>query len=371
MSAQALAPPAPRWIDRPARLPLLCLALAVLLGVSIVTAIASGGADVSLSQTVHYLTQAITGGTIARDEVSSYQIIWQVRTPRVLLAALVGAALSATGAVIQAMVRNVLADPFLLGVSSGASVGAVSVTLAAVGMSSLGMGALASTLGVFFVTGGAFLGALGASALVWAASWQRDSGVTPVRLVLTGVVLAAGFQAIMSVLIYLVPDTESTSTVLFWSMGSFGAAAWALLPVVTVFVALGLVVYRRHASTLDVLSLGDETAASLGVDATAARRTLFVVLSLTTGAVTAVSGCIGFVGLVVPHIVRMLVGATHARVLAVAPLVGAILMVWVDLIARTLVAPRELPLSAITALIGVPVFIVLLRRRGHILGGHR
>lgn len=317
---------------------------------------------------MNYLWQALSGGTIPRDEVSSYQIIWQVRTPRVLLAALVGAALAATGAVIQAMVRNVLADPFLLGVSSGASVGAVSVTVGAVGMSALGLSALASTPGVFFVTGGAFLGALVASALVWVAAWRRDSGVTPVRLVLTGVVLAAGFQAIMSVLIYLVPDTESTATVLFWSMGSFGAAAWAVLPVVAVVVAAGLVFYRRQARRLDVLALGDEAAASLGVDATATRRRLFVAISLTTGAVAAVSGCIGFVGLVVPHLVRMLVGATHARVLAVAPLLGAVLMVWADLIARTLVAPRELPISAITALIGVPVFIVLLRSRSQVLG---
>ncbi len=207
-----------------------------------------------------------------------------------------------------------------------------------------------------------------ASALVWVAAWRRDSGVTPVRLVLTGVVLAAGFQAIMSVLIYLVPDTESTATVLFWSMGSFGAAAWAVLPVVAVVVAAGLVFYRRQAHMLDVLALGDEAAASLGVDATATRRRLFVAISLTTGTVTAVSGCIGFVGLVVPHIVRMLVGATHARVLAVAPLLGGVLMVWVDLIARTLVAPRELPISALPALLGVPVFIVLLRSRSQVLG---
>lgn len=360
--------PSPRWIDHPGRLALLCTALTVLLLLSVLLAIAQGSAAVPLSDTVHYLVQAVTGGTIERSDLSSYQIIWQVRTPRVLLAALVGAGLSASGAVIQAMVRNVLADPFLLGISSGASVGAVSVTLAATGMSSLGLSALASSLGVFLVTGGAFAGALLASALVWTASWRRDSGVTPVRLVLTGVVLAAGFHAIMSVLIYLVPDTESTATVLFWSMGSFGAASWSLLPVVAVFVCIGLVAYRRHARTLDVLALGDEAAASLGVDASGSRRSLFVLLALTTGAVTAVSGCIGFVGLVVPHIVRMLVGATHAKVLVVAPLVGAILMVWVDLLSRTMVAPRELPLSAITALIGVPVFIVLLRRRGQILG---
>ncbi|CAL9627529.1 Vitamin B12 import system permease protein BtuC [Streptomyces sp. enrichment culture] len=335
-----------------------CAVLAAVLLASVVVAIGLGPAVVPPGETAHHLWAALSGGRIRAGEVTTYQIIWQIRTPRVLLAALVGAGLSAVGVAIQAMVRNALADPFVLGVSSGASVGAVGVTVT---------GGLA-VLGIHAVSVGAFAGALVASLLVYAASSSRGA-LSPLRLVLTGVAMSLGFQAVMSLIIYFAPDSEATSMVLYWTMGSFGAATWGALPVVAAVVLAGLAVLYRYGRTLDVLSLGDETAASLGFDPDRHRKVLLVLVSLVTGVMVAVSGAIAFVGLVMPHVVRMVVGATHARVLAVAPLVGAIFMVWVDLAARTLVAPRELPLGVITALVGVPVFIALMRRRGYTFGG--
>ncbi|SCK50410.1 iron complex transport system permease protein [Streptomyces sp. WMMB 322] len=335
-----------------------CVALFVVLLVSVVVAIGLGSAVIRPGETARYLWAALSGGQIGASEATTYQIVWEIRTPRVLLAALVGAGLSTAGVAIQAMVRNALADPYVLGVSSGASVGAVGVTVT---------GGLAG-LGVHAMSAGAFLGALAASALVYGAAASRG-GLSPLRLVLTGVAMALGFQAVMSLIIYLVPNSEATSTVLYWTMGSFGAATWAALPVVAAAVLLGVVVLRRFSRALDVMALGDETAASLGVDPDRHRKGLLVLVSLVTGAMVAVSGAIGFVGLVMPHLVRMVVGATHARVLAVAPLVGAVFMVWVDLVARTLVAPRELPLGVITALVGVPVFVSLMRRRAYMFGG--
>lgn len=332
--------------------------LVVALAVSVLLAIGLGAATVAPADTARYLWAAVTGGEIAAGEVTSYQIVWQIRAPRVVLAAVVGGGLAAVGVAVQALVRNALADPFILGVSSGASVGAVGVSVFGVW----------GALGIYAVSAGAFLGALAASVLVHLAARSR-AGTTPLRLVLTGVAMAFGFQALLSVLIYLVPDAEATSAVLYWTMGSFGAATWGVLPVVALTVLIGLVVLRRLSRPLDVLSLGDETAASLGVDAAGLRGRLFVLTSLVTGAMVAVSGAIGFVGLVVPHVVRIVTGAGHRRVLVVAPLVGGVLMVWVDLVSRTLVAPRELPLGAITALVGVPVFIVLLRRRAYLFGG--
>ncbi|MEE2058517.1 FecCD family ABC transporter permease [Rhodococcus artemisiae] len=326
--------------------------------VSALIAIGLGSAVVPPGDTVRYLWSALTGGTISADEVTRYQIIWQIRTPRVLLAVVVGAGLAAVGAAIQALVRNSLADPYILGVSSGASVGAVAVSL---------FGAL-SVLGIYAVSAGAFIGAIGATILVYAIAYG-NVGVSPLRLVLTGVALSFGFQAVMSVMIYFTPTSEATGTVLFWTMGSFGAATWGSLPITTVFVLAGIVVLRRSGRSLDVMSLGDETAASLGIDATRSRKTLFVVTAVMTGTMVAVSGTIGFVGLVIPHITRMLIGATHARLLLVAPFIGAILMVCVDLLARTLVAPRELPLGVLTAIIGVPVFIYLMRRKSYVFGG--
>ncbi|MEV0588065.1 iron ABC transporter permease [Nonomuraea sp. NPDC050310] len=332
--------------------------LAGALGVSALLAIGLGAASVPPGQTLRYLWAALTGGAITADEVTAYQIIWQVRTPRVLLAVLVGAGLSAVGVAIQAMVRNALADPFVLGVSSGASAGAVLVGV---------FGGLAA-LGVYAVSAGAFLGALLVSALVYLAS-RGEGGLMPLRLVLTGVAMAFGFQAVMSLIVYFAPDGEATSTVLFWSMGGFGAATWGVLPVVAVVVLATTLLLRRDGRRLDVLALGDETSASLGVDTHRLRLKLFVLVSLATGAMVAVSGAIGFVGLVLPHLVRLWVGAAHVRVLTVAPLAGAIFMVWADLASRTLMAPRELPIGVITALVGVPVFVTLLRRRGYLFGG--
>jgi iron complex transport system permease protein len=346
------------WKRAGGSVPALAVGLSVVLLVSVLVAIGLGPAVVAPAETVRYLWAAVTGGEIGADEVTRYQIVWQIRTPRVLLAAVVGAGLAAVGVVVQALVRNALADPFILGVSSGASVGAVGVSVS---------GGLAG-LGIYAVSAGAFLGALAASLLVYAAA-RSAAGIQPLRLVLTGVAMAFGFQAVLSVIIYFAPDSEATSAVLFWTMGGFGAATWGSLPVVAVVVVGTLLVLRRFGRALDVLSLGDETAGSLGIDAAAVRKGLFALTAVATGAMVAVSGAIGFVGLVVPHVVRILVGAGHARVLVVAPLIGAVLMVWVDLVSRTVVAPRELPLGAITALVGVPVFVVLMRRRGYLFGG--
>ncbi|ONI86444.1 sugar ABC transporter substrate-binding protein [Actinosynnema sp. ALI-1.44] len=340
------------------RLVPVLLTLSVALVVSVAAGIALGSSVIPIGDVLRYLGAALTGGTITSDELSGYTIVWEVRTPRVLLAVLVGAGLSVVGVVIQALVRNALADPFVLGISSGASVGATAVVV---------FGVFAS-LGVYALSAAAFLGALGASVLVYIAAMSK-AGLTPLRLVLTGIALAYGFQAVMSVLVFLAPDGQAARTVLFWLMGSLGGANWGSLPIAAVAVLLAMVVLLRNSRPLDVLAMGDETAASLGVDAVRLRRWLFVLTAAVTGLLVAVSGAVGFVGLVMPHLVRIVVGSGHRRVLAVAPLAGAVFMVWTDLVARTLVAPEELPLGVITAVIGVPVFITLMRRRGYLFGG--
>lgn len=361
LSDQITAPPVEdavdRHVTRPRRIRTLVVVLAVLLAGSVLVAIGLGAAAVAPPDTASFLWAALTGGEIDADQLPRYQIVWEIRTPRVLLAATVGAGLSTVGVVIQALVRNALADPFVLGVSSGASVGAVAVIVT---------GGLALA-GIHAVSLGAFLGALVASAAVYALARGR-AGTSPLRLVLVGVALAYGFQAAMGLLVYLVPQGEAAGTVLFWTLGSFGAAGWGSLPVVAAVVLVCLVWSWRRSRALDLLALGDETATSSGIDPPALRRELFVLTAVATGAMVAVSGAIGFIGLVLPHLVRLVVGVGHARVLVVAPLVGAVFTIWVDLLARTVVAPRDLPLGVITALIGVPVFVVLVRRRGYVYG---
>ncbi|MFC3455995.1 FecCD family ABC transporter permease [Amycolatopsis speibonae] len=343
---------------RPLRLTGPVLLLSAALVISLIAGIALGPTTVALPDVLRYLGKAIAGGVINGDEVTGYSIVWQVRTPRVLLAAVVGAGLAVVGVAVQALVRNALADPFVLGISSGASVGAAAVVVFG----------LFAGLGVLALSTAAFLGALAATALVYLAARSRF-GLTPLRLVLTGVALTYAFQAVMSVLVYLSPNGQAAQTVLFWLLGSLGAATWASLPLAALGVAVAIVVLLRYGTALDVLSMGDETAMSLGTDAAALRRWLFLLTAVVTGLLVAVSGSIGFVGLVLPHVVRMVAGSGHRRVLALAPLVGAVFLVWVDLLARTLVAPEELPLGVITALIGVPVFLVVMRRRGYAFGG--
>lgn len=334
------------------------LLLTVTLLVSVIAGIALGPTTVALPDVLKYLGKAVTGGTISPDEVTSYSIVWNVRAPRVLLAAVVGAGLALVGVAVQALVRNALADPFVLGISSGASVGATCVVVFGI----------FGGLGVLALSTAAFVGALGATALVYFAA-RSKLGLTPLRLVLTGVALAYGFQAVMSILVFLSPNGQAANSVLFWLLGSLGAASWASLPLAAAAVVVATIVLLRKATTLDVLAMGDESAASLGVDVAALRRWLFLLTAVVTGLLVAVSGAIGFVGLVLPHVVRMVVGSSHRNVLVVAPLAGASFLVWVDLLARTIVAPEELPLGVITALIGVPVFLVVMRRRGYAFGG--
>ncbi|MCP2181336.1 FecCD family ABC transporter permease [Prauserella alba] len=325
---------------------------------SVVAGISLGSAVIPLPDTLRYLGAALTGGTIGAEDVTQYSIVWDVRAPRVVLAAIVGAGLSVIGVAVQAMVRNPLADPFILGVSSGASVGASAVV-------SFG---LFAGLGVYALSTAAFLGALLASALVYAAAHTR-AGLTPLRLVLTGVALAYGFQALMSVIVFFAPFGETARSVMFWMLGSLGSATWQSLPVAAGAVVVAVVTLLRSGPSLDVLAMGDESAAGLGLDTTRLRRMLFLLTAVVTGALVSVSGAVGFVGLVMPHLVRIVAGASHRRVLTIAPLAGAVFLVWVDLASRTMFAPRELPLGVITALVGVPVFVLLLRRRGYLFGG--
>jgi iron complex transport system permease protein len=284
------------------------------------------------------------------------EIVWQIRLPRVLLAAVVGAALTTAGTVVQVLVRNALADPFLLGVSSGASVGATTVLL---------FGAFAS-LGVWAISFGSVLGALAAMGTVFLVS-RKGRQLAPTQLILCGVVLSALFESVTSFLIFR-GNPQATQSVLFWLLGSFGSANWPQLPIPAIALAVAIGYLMATGRSLNALAMGAEPAASLGVDVHRLRRNLFIVTSLMAGVAVAVSGVIGFVGLVVPHIVRLMVGSDHRRVLPVGVLFGASFMVVGDLLARTIVAPQEMPIGVITAFIGAPTLIVLIRRRPYLYG---
>jgi len=344
----------PRAALRPrAPLSLALVGCAVLLLVTMTLGVAIGSVPLSPAAVWEVIWRHLTGhpGYSVADA-----IVWQIRLPRVLLAAVVGAALTTAGTVVQVLVRNALADPFLLGVSSGASVGATAVLL---------FGAFAS-LGVWAISVGSVLGALGAMAAVFLVSRQGHA-LAPTQLILCGVVLSALFESVTSFLIFR-GNPQATQSVLFWLLGSFGLATWPQLPIPAVALAAAIGYLLTQARSLNALAMGTGPAAALGVDVQTLRRNLFIVTSLMAGVAVAVSGVIGFVGLVVPHIVRLMVGSDHRRVLQVGALFGASFMVVGDLLARVIVAPQEMPIGVITAFIGAPTLIVLIRRRPYLYG---
>lgn len=279
-------------------------------------------------------------------------VIWNVRVPRVLLAVVVGAGLAVAGTVLQALVRNPLADPFLLGASSGASTGAVLVIVAGVGTGLLGTVALPVA---------AFAGSMGALVVVYAMA-RRGGTMTTGRLILAGVAVQYILSALTSLALVLSTEAEHARAILFWTLGGLGGARWDSLFLPAAVLVAGTALLLALSRPLDLLLAGEEGATVLGLDTHRFRAGAFVLASLVTGVLVAVSGAIGFIGLMVPHAARLLVGAGHRRLLPVTALGGALFLVVADLVARTVAAPEEIPVGVITALTGGPFFLWLLRR---------
>ncbi|MBW8772254.1 MAG: iron ABC transporter permease [Gemmatimonadetes bacterium] len=275
-------------------------------------------------------------------------IIRELRLPRVILGFLLGGTLAVSGASLQALLRNPLADPYLLGLSGGAGLGAV----------------LAIALGAPFawaVPAAAFVGALGAVGMVYALGRTGSGRLEPRVLLLAGVVTSGFATAIMTALMVLSSAAELRNAFL-WLLGGLGRASWQSLGLFVLWIPIPLIALFTAARSLDLLALGEETAGYLGAEVERVKRRVIVSTALLTAASVAAAGMIGFVGLVVPHAVRRILGPLHGRLLPLAFAVGGALLVGADAIARVIVRPIELPVGVVTALIGVPVFAVLLRR---------
>ncbi|WP_431693350.1 FecCD family ABC transporter permease, partial [Microbacterium maritypicum] len=286
------------------------------------------------------------------------QAVWQFRVPRSLLAALSGAGLALAGAMMQAVVRNPLAEPYILGVSSGASVGAVLVIVSG-GATFLGL----------TMSGAAFVGAMVACILV--AMLARIRGeLSPTRMILAGVALGALLSAVTSYLT-LTTDAQNVVSVMFFLLGSVSAADMSSLLIPAVALAIACIAVFGLSRSMNALLAGDESAMAVGVRTTRLRGLLLVLASLLTGAIVAVSGGIGFVGLVVPHMARLLVGSDHRRMLPITVLGGALFLMVADLLARTVAMPTEIPLGILTAFVGAPFFLWLMRSGGERAGFDR
>jgi iron complex transport system permease protein len=339
----------------------LATGLGVALRAAAFAAVCLGRAGLSLGEVWAALTHPRWAGEIGgRDSGTGtgtepgqvtqavHAIVWQIRLPRVLTAAAVGAGLALSGAVMQALTRNPLADPYLLGVSSGASLGAVLVLLAGL---------------TVLLPVAAFAGALGAMLLALALAGAVGS-LTPGRTILAGLAVSQACAAAVSLVIFTTARGDAFREVLAWLMGSLAGATWT-----SVWVTAGALVLLgpwliRLGGTLDAFAFGDQTAAALGVRVGRTRRWTMVAVAVLTGAMVSQSGSIGFVGLVVPHIVRLGVGALNRRLLALTGLMGALFLLVADTLARLVIAPGELPVGVVTAAVGAPVFAVVLLRLG-------
>ena len=292
---------------------------------------------------------AWVGAPVAVDETIQ-SIVLQIRLPRIVLAVVVGMALAASGTVFQGLFRNPMADPYIIGVSGGAALGATTAIV---------LGVTFSVAGLSAVTLLAFAGALLVTLLVYRLAWFR-ADVVPEHLLLAGVAVGAFLAAVISALQFA--SSGNIQQVVFWLMGGFSGRTWEHVWLALPYIIVGYGVARYFARDLNLLVLGDETARSLGVSAVSARRWLIVAGSLMAASAVAVSGLIGFVGLVVPHLVRLITGPDHRRLLPAATLAGGITLLLADTVARTILAPTEIPVGIVTAGLGAPFFIYLLMK---------
>uniref|UniRef100_UPI0035A2614D FecCD family ABC transporter permease n=1 Tax=Acrocarpospora phusangensis TaxID=1070424 RepID=UPI0035A2614D len=332
--------------------PLVIALLTLLLAGAVTAGIAAGSISLPAGQVwgilLHRIHPALAdpAWTSVRET-----IVMDVRLPRVLLCGIIGAGLSVCGMALQALVRNPLADPMLLGVSSGASVGAVAVVVSGL-----------AVLGVFTLPVAAFAGALAALAAVYFLA--RSGGrMTTVRLVLAGVAMAEVLSAVASFLVVVSADPHKAQSAVRWMLGGLAGTTWTMVWIPVAAVLLGTVALLGVSRPLNLLLAGEEAAASLGLDVHRFRAALFVLVAIMIGTIVAVSGAIGFVGLIMPHAVRLLIGSDHRRALPAAALLGAAFLIVADLVARTLITPEEIPVGIITALVGGPFFLWLMRRR--------
>ncbi|NIF15496.1 iron ABC transporter permease [Pantoea sp. Cy-639] len=334
--------------------PLLLVALALLaLCLALLAGIAIGETRLSVEVIWQVLANHLWQAGYSPDPIDA-GIVWNYRLPRTLVAAACGAGLAMCGVILQALLRNPLADPYLLGLSAGASTGAVAVGL-------LGLGGATLTL-----SGGAFTGALAAFALVLALS--RASGSSPhnAQVILAGIAGSQLFNALTAFLITKSATAEQARGILFWLLGNLSGVRWPSVWLAVPTALFGLVVCLWYRRALDAFTFGADSAASLGVPVRRTQLLLISCAALVTAVMVSIVGAIGFVGLVIPHALRLLLGPGHNRLLPASALGGALFLIVADILSRTLIAGQVIPVGVVTALIGAPLFaLILISRRGH------
>ncbi|CAI8332755.1 MAG: Hemin transport system permease protein HmuU [SAR92 bacterium MED-G29] len=326
--------------------PSLIFGLIILLPLAAMVSLTLGTVDISLADGLN----AIVGNS---SSAQINTILFDIRLPRILLAISVGAVLASTGAVMQGLFRNPLADPSLIGVSSGASVGASLMIVTTGGFIQVG-----ALMGLSLVALGAFLGGFAATLLVYLLA-TSNIGTSVTTMLLAGIAIGALAGALNSLLSYF-SDNDMLRQISLWQMGNLSGASWAKVSIMGVVTVLLLVSFPRESKALNALLLGESEARHLGIDVQRVKRRLIVLTALGVGVSVALAGLVGFVGLIIPHMVRLVIGPDHRWLIPASALAGATLLVIADSLARIVVIPAELPTGILTALLGAPFFVALL-----------
>ena len=340
---------------------LIMLILAVFLVLAFLWALSIGTVKLSFIQIYEGIVNQFTSG-IAIETAGQgpvHDIIWLLRLPRLVLAALVGMGLSVCGVIMQAVVKNPLADPYILGISSGASLGATAAILLGIGVA----------LGENFVGIAAFIGAFAMSLGVLFIS-NLGGRSNSVKLLLAGMALSAVCGAFSSFIVYFANNKEGMQTIAYWMMGSFAGAKWETLAVIGPIVLLAVMFFWTQSRMLNLMLLGDESALTLGTDLHIYRQIYLLVSSLIVGFLVYAAGMVGFVGLVVPHVIRMLVGTDHKKLIPVSAMTGAVFLVIADGLCRVIIPRTELPIGILISLIGAPCFVYLMIKKTYGFGGN-
>jgi iron complex transport system permease protein len=328
-------------------------ALSITLLAVVVWSVGVGAMTIAVPDVITILLRQL-GLSSQAVEPQQEAVLTIIRLPRVLLGVLIGAVLGVSGASLQGLFRNPLADPGLIGISSGASLFAVLTIMFQVNLAQ----SIPPQLGLYMLSIAAFVGATITTFLVYQLSRQGGKAVVSTML-LAGIAINALSGALTGLMTYLADDAQLRS-ITFWGLGSLGGATWETITVAAPFLLLPVLLLPRLGKALNAFALGESQAGHLGVNATQLKRWVILLSTLGVGVAVAISGVIGFVGLVIPHLIRMMAGADHRRVLPASALLGAIILTLADLLSRTIVAPAELPIGIITAMLGTPLFLYIL-----------
>ena len=327
---------------------ILVIGMIVLLALVMLGALLFGATHIPAKDVYHAIANRFSAQWIVSEKVDT--IVWRIRVPRILLGALVGLLLAVSGTILQGILRNPLADPYILGVSAGGGIGAAIAIV---------LGGSMTLIGTGFIPLLAFLFALAAVLIVYRLSHVAGRG-SPETLILAGVAVSAFASAILALLIIL---SGQLQTIFFWLLGSLANATWIDVFAILPYALVGIVFAYFYSKDLNAMLLGEEGARTLGIDVNRTRSLLLIIASLMAAAAVSVSGLIGFIGLIIPHFIRLLVGPNYRLLVPLAAISGMIFMIVADVIARTVLSPMEIPIGIIMALVGAPFFLYILRRR--------